>query len=109
MRPIDADALSGKFAERFDDACEQMRTRSNKDYWNGVSTGVNWGKKTVADAPTVDVQPVIHGRWVLLGIGGYAGPLCSVCQDKMSWFLGKATRYCPNCGAKMDGGEVDGR
>ena len=41
MRLTDADALIGKFAERFDDACEQMRTRRNKDYWNGVSTGVN--------------------------------------------------------------------
>ena len=109
MRIVDADALIGKFAERFDEACEQMRTRKNKDFWNGVSTGINWGKNAVVDAPIVDAQPVAHGEWVLLGVGGTAGPVCSVCQDPMSWFLCRTTRYCPNCGAKMDGGDVDER
>lgn len=56
-------------------------------------------------APTVNVQPVAHGRGGLLGVGGHAGPVCSVCQDPMSWFLSRTTRYCPNCGAKMDGGD----
>ncbi len=62
MRPIDADALIGEFAERFDEACEQMHTKENKDYWKGYSTGVNWGKNTVADAPTVDAVEVV--RWI---------------------------------------------
>lgn len=109
MRLTDADELIGKFAERYDEAFEQMHTRENKDYWNGVSTGVNWGKNTIADEPAVDAALVVHGRWVLLPVGGYASFVCSVCSDKLHWFVGRTTRYCPNCGAKMDGGDENAK
>lgn len=61
--------------------------------------------------PAADVAPVRHGRWVR--IRGMAPPeyhgrhMCSICyaraldikcQEELSG-------YCPNCGAKMDGGE----
>jgi len=43
-----------------------------------------------------------HGRQ---GDGLYAFSYsCSECG-----FHGDGTNYCPNCGAKMDGGEEDGR
>ena len=50
---------------------------------------------------------VIHGRWV----GGYSGteytiPKCSRCGYG-NGAVG-ASNYCPNCGAKMDGGAADG-
>ena len=48
------------------------------------------------DAPTVDAAPVVHGRW----LEGNSRQPCSVCRYRGM----KSWKYCPNCGAKMDGG-----
>ena len=47
--------------------------------------------------PTADVAPVRHGHWVQHE-HWYS---CSMCEQPNSW----PDAYCPNCGAKMDGGE----
>lgn len=48
------------------------------------------------EIPAADVAPVVHGRW----IKGSPNPYCSECfvecRDEIP--------FCPNCGAKMDGG-----
>lgn len=50
-------------------------------------------------APAADVVPVVHGEWTPYGIGK-GMTFCSNCE-----YNGKREyRYCPNCGAKMDGG-----
>lgn len=46
---------------------------------------------------TTDVAEVKHGRWKGAGMGDY---YCSLCQEVVS---GSDFKYCPNCGAKMDG------
>lgn len=56
------------------------------------------------DAQTAaDVAPVVHGRWmkhyrsgVTVAEGGVSS-CCDMWNDRRS-------NYCPNCGAKMDGG-----
>ena len=62
----------------------------------------------IEDAPVVDAAPVVHGRW-----GEYESfPLtpsmngcpCSVCKTHFSPSSIILMKYCPNCGAKMDGG-----
>lgn len=57
----------------------------------------------VEDAPAADVAPVVHGRWmehyrsgVTVAEGGVSS-CCDMWNDRRS-------NYCPNCGAKMDGG-----
>lgn len=57
--------------------------------------------------PTADVQPVKHGRWVReSNYRDYDGDICSVYSCPVcSVRSGDTTNYCPNCGAKMDGGE----
>ena len=48
-----------------------------------------------------DVVPVVHGRWVEYQIP----PI--ICCSNCDWATGieeKNFQYCPNCGAKMDGG-----
>lgn len=61
-------------------------------------------------APAVDVAPVVHGQWIDKPTGRYGQmqSWCSAC-GKHSGIGGiKSNRhkpYCPNCGAKMDGGE----
>lgn len=61
--------------------------------------------------PTADVAPVVRGRFVHIGprfAGGIDWWNCSICDSPVS---GAETRfvYCPHCGAKMDGGDSDGR
>ena len=46
-------------------------------------------------------EPIKHGRWE--EIDKYHLGTCSVCGDR--WGSVEIMRYCPNCGAKMDGGE----
>lgn len=51
----------------------------------------------IEDAPTVDAEPVRHGRWLKNG-DRYCE--CSVCHHEGN--TSGADNYCPNCGAKMD-------
>lgn len=65
------------------------------------------------DMPTADVETVVHGRWI-----EQEDPMldtyytCSVCnEDFYIETTGYTVKdlftytYCPNCGAKMDGGK----
>jgi len=63
--------------------------------------------RKVSDAPSADVAPVVHGRWLHLGGDEW---FCSACgfviSTEGSW--DKPTKkYCEDCGAKMDGGDSD--
>ena len=49
--------------------------------------------------PAADVAPVVHGRWVF---GGDGCVICSKCNEEES--NDNHRNFCPNCGAKMDGG-----
>ena len=68
------------------------------------------GVKILNQFPAADVAPVRHGRWEdsadeWFGTDVYT---CSKCRE--SYVLVEGTpkenlwHYCPNCGAKMDGG-----
>ena len=61
--------------------------------------------------PAADVAPVVHGRWIGAPLCGNDNCRCSECG---SWHNIHANlrgeimqKYCPNCGAKMDGGDND--
>ena len=54
--------------------------------------------------PAADVAPVRHGRWVKEKPDVLIHWHCSVCKN--CYYLEEPNaNYCPNCGAKMDGGE----
>lgn len=64
----------------------------------------------VDEQPTVEVEPIRHGRWID-DKGMYK---CSVCNNLWAhwWIVAcpedrmyKEMKFCPNCGAKMDGEE----
>ena len=55
--------------------------------------------------PAADVVPVVHGEWLLRHEGHGHYWECSVCHKNPCIYVTKDTNYCPNCGAKMDGGE----
>lgn len=51
--------------------------------------------------PAADVAPVVHARWDEDGSGIIICPKCNRGYNLVPQF----THYCPNCGAKMDGGD----
>ena len=60
--------------------------------------------REVSDAPAADVVPVVHEQWVCVHkIDPISGYRCSKCRRIVGFDL---TPYCPNCGAKMDGGPI---
>ena len=80
-RLIDADLL-----------LEQMKRR--KDFIGRPSDPVC----LVEDAPTIEAEPVKHGRWELIDEQEPRRYGCSKCKS-LSW---EASNYCLYCGAKMD-------
>ena len=66
--------------------------------------------KLIDDEPTADVQEVKHGHWIPERDPDEGNRIqcyhCSVCDDDFH-YIGAfvATKFCPNCGARMDGEE----
>lgn len=71
----------------------------------------------IKSQPAADVAPVVHGRWEIKEIGyGHKAAKCSNCgmysSENVQTFHEQGadftaydpilTRFCPNCGAKMD-------
>lgn len=67
-------------------------------------------RMVIAQLPTIEAEPVKHGRWEIVYFDNIPTLAhCSRC-DQMLRFTReneKTPNYCPNCGAKMDGGEDD--
>lgn len=73
--------------------------------------------KTCFEVTNADVAPVKHGHWYNRG-GRFR---CSVCNNKAllkdiggtgGWsheYEQQKSPYCPNCGARMDGGDKNAR
>lgn len=67
------------------------------------------------DTPAADVAPVVHGEWIPISDGAWAecsecGETCDVSDNGgMTAFelFCDCYKYCPTCGAKMDGGKSD--
>ena len=92
MRLIDADALSERLYELYKDSVRDGRVREAR--WDAI--------KALDAQPTIEAEPVRHGRWISFLDGDHIMPeryyRCSEC--------GRIERrkepYC-HCGAKMDG------
>lgn len=75
-----------------------------------------WRDKQIFNfIPAADVVPVVHGRWIWdrdgmdWGIGAWRCSECKV-MSPMWWNADETNprtksghRFCPNCGARMDG------
>lgn len=79
--------------------------------WVNGSDGA-MAMEIVASPAAVDAAPVVHGRWISWEEAGNFVPSpdrheCSVCHDAAQVLVNGfelLSDYCPNCGAKMDGG-----
>lgn len=58
----------------------------------------------IKSLPTVEMVEAIHAKWT--DAADYVTYKCSNCLQYSSWDIeGKPYRYCPHCGARMDGGK----
>ena len=81
----------------------------SSDYVDGVQSML----EAIDSAPTVDAAPVRHGHWII-GVNNDDFDIkCSKCKWTDTFEvagiaaverIAKAMHYCPNCGARMDGG-----
>ena len=60
-------------------------------------------KKIIRSAPAADVEPVVHGEWIVCGDGADVPFMCSHCGKTVAASHKRMyDNYCPSCGAKMD-------
>lgn len=79
---------------------EYIEREAFLDYMKGTSRYFNV-KFDIENFPAADVAPVVHGQWGSNGIPDSMLSACSVCGFGCGAY---SFRYCPYCGAKMDGG-----
>lgn len=63
-------------------------------------------RRMIVDAPAVDAVPVVHGKWESKNrnMYGTVSGQCSTCGMYAGlWMRNMPYKYCPYCGAKMDG------
>ena len=117
-RLIDADELEKDYRNQFESVYKHIRDSVNpSDFF--VERHAAYNKELVRmemeafckylqSRPTIDAEPVRHGRWGETQVIGYDGihPVygkpCSKCGYETELYK---PNYCPNCGAKMDGGK----
>lgn len=63
-----------------------------------------WYADSIKGIPAADVATVVHSKWEICCDGYY--PYCKNCGEEPK--SGKMTKFCPKCGAKMDGGSKRG-
>lgn len=85
MRLIDADALAKEL----------------------MHEGLGYQYNRVINAPTVDAVPLRHGKWIYSNDFHWYTASCNKCGYQRRTDI-KAEgwnqwKFCPNCGAKMDG------
>ena len=66
-------------------------------YHQGVEDNYSDTIRLINEIPSADVQPVVHAKWEISSDGYY--PYCSRCFGRPN---GELTKYCPDCGARMD-------
>lgn len=87
------------------DNAPALNAAVEKEYHNGREWigGVRDALIEIGDLPAADVVEVRHGRWERIYDKSAGGPRlrCSLCHSRSLY----AFYYCPDCGAKMDGGQ----
>lgn len=102
-RLIGADALMKRMCERCNEAMEDQPCEPSECFVREI----------IASIPTIEAEPVRHGRWEECDYVKYDGHgecihypkaalRCSCCCNAFKKELLWKRNYCPNCGARMD-------
>lgn len=64
-------------------------------------------KRVVAQQPTVEARPVVHGEWEEKIMNYFCSQCKTAFDDDLTWITGefKLPNFCPRCGADMRGGK----
>jgi hypothetical protein len=99
MRPIDGDELLEAI---------QYRQPIDSVIGEAIAECVNITRNIINAAPTLDLEPVRHGRWIpryekmrnkyetVMIATEFSCSVCGIGRHSYRW------NYCPTCGAKMD-------
>lgn len=95
MLLIDLNALS-QFPIRAD---HYDTENGSVEFISGVETVIEYAE----DLPIVDAEPVQHGHWIEIeeSADGHLKE-CSVCKNWIFHNFNYVSKYCPDCGSKMD-------
>ena len=100
-RLIDADALLRDIESEIN---KKTKVILLADYNHYYCSGMRNAIRLVKRLPTAD--PVKHGHWIKRNTVGTA--TCSICGGIIyNSYDSEANKYCPNCGARMDGDAND--
>lgn len=84
-----------------------------EEYNKGYNDGIKAVLSCIEIQPSADVAPVRHGHWIAQEnwtTDDYYYT-CSICKEDFYMIVGTPSdnnyKYCPNCGAKLDGNEVE--
>ena len=95
--------------KRFSKRLMWLKEDVHDEYSGALLDGCETDIELLDEIPAADVAPVVHGRWIkddFLSDDVNNAEKCSQCGELIGWF-GNLPNYCPNCGAKMDGGFDD--
>ena len=96
--------------------CEKKGRCCPHEFYDSIEQAITDSEDGVPCDHLIEVAPVRHGRWISLTECANEGVYCSICKKKVwksdyicAWCSKKnrnklRSNYCPNCGAKMDGG-----
>lgn len=102
MRLIDADNALELFQAEYQNT-ENLIKQGEKQL-DSLAEGYTEAAHIIKHiSPTVDAVPVVHGAWLLRHIGAGHYWECSVCHTNPCIYVTEHTKFCPNCGAQMDG------
>lgn len=119
VRPIDATMLVKLVLEERDKIPLEVVERysfgvpSPNKHGQSMRGGIRKVLRLIEQSPTLDYAPVRRGEWIpwieeveIYNTGGFREPkqvgwLCSKCKKGHCQMHRK---FCPDCGAKMDGG-----
>ncbi len=108
MRLINADALVIEINAKIETLSSEENDRAS-----AVCSALESVIDAITDAEKVDDEHVRHGRWFVTEYEYFCCSLCyrsyfngcdSTKEAKLKLENGDYYQYCPNCGAKMDGG-----
>ena len=102
---IEREALKKRFEKRLN----WLKKDIYDEYSGALYDGCETDAELIDEIPAADVVPVVHGHWVEQEDGrGETYYDCSICGESWTTIDGTPMQnnmnYCPNCGAKMNGG-----
>jgi hypothetical protein len=89
---------------------QMMYIRREMDYGgeNDFCRGMRKALRVIDNMPAANVQPIRHGRWEYYKNNGiFDTHKCTLCGEKYEMYMDieptTIYKYCPHCGARMDG------